>query len=43
MEKSQQGILFESGKYIGEIENGVLNGKGTLSYPDGSEYVGLPE
>ncbi len=28
------------GKYIGEIENGVPNGKGNLSYPDGSEYVG---
>ena len=31
MEKSQQGVLFESGKYIGEIENGVPNGKGNLS------------
>ena len=40
MEKSQQGILFESGKYIGETENGVPNGKGTLTFPDGSEYVG---
>ena len=40
MEKSQQGVLFESGKYIGEIENGVPNGKGNLSYPDGSENVG---
>jgi len=40
MEKSQQGILFESGKYIGETENGVPDGKGTLTFPDGSEYVG---
>ena len=28
------------GKYIGEIENGVPNGKGTLTFPGGSEYVG---
>ena len=33
IEKSQQGILFKSGNYIGEIENGVPNGIGALTYP----------
>jgi len=27
-------------KYVGEIENGVPNGQGTFTYPDGSKYVG---
>ena len=27
------------GKYIGEIENGVPNGKGTITSPSGWKYV----
>ena len=27
-------------KYEGEIVNGVPNGQGTLTYPDGDQYVG---
>ena len=28
------------GKWVGEIKNGKLNGKGTYTNPDGSKYVG---
>jgi len=27
-------------KYVGEWKNGMKNGQGTLTYPDGSKYVG---
>ena len=28
------------GKYLGEIENGKPNGKGSITFPDGREYLG---
>jgi len=28
------------GKYLGEIRNGVPEGQGTLTFPDGTKYVG---
>ena len=28
------------GKYVGEIENGKPNGTGSITFPDGREYLG---
>ena len=28
------------GKYLGEIRNGVPEGQGTFTFPDGEQYVG---
>ena len=28
------------GKYLGEIENGKPNGTGSITFPDGREYLG---
>ena len=42
----ENGEWYESGdekndsKYVGEIKNGVPNGQGTLTSPEGSKYVG---
>jgi len=30
----------KSGKYFGDIENGLPNGQGTETFPDGIKYVG---
>lgn len=32
--------LKDGSKYVGDIKNGKITGKGTFTYRDGSKYVG---
>ena len=36
----ENGDEKKDGKYVGEIGNEKPNGQGTMTYPDGSKYVG---
>ena len=33
-------VNFDSGKYIGQLKDGKLNGQGTFTWSDGDKYVG---
>lgn len=33
-------VFSSSAKYVGDFKNGKLHGKGMLTYPDGSKYIG---
>ena len=36
----ENGDEDNDGKYLGEIENGKPNGTGSITFPDGREYLG---
>ena len=36
----ENGDADNDGKYIGKIENGKPNGTGSITFPDGREYLG---
>ncbi len=33
-------LTFDTGKYVGEVKEGKLHGKGTYTYVNGDKYVG---